>query len=85
MRVFENVILKKYSNQRGMKKQREWRKWHNEKLHKFYASPNIISQIKSSRMRWAGHVARMGEERIVCKVLVGKPEGKSPLGRPRSS
>jgi hypothetical protein len=52
-------------------------------LHNLYSSPDIIRQVKSRRMRWAGHVARMGEERKVFKVLVGKPEGKSPLGRPR--
>jgi hypothetical protein len=56
---------------------------HNEELHNFYSSPNIIRQIKSRRMMWAGYVARMGEERNVYKVLVGKPEGKRPLGRPR--
>jgi hypothetical protein len=56
---------------------------HNEKLHILYSSPNIIRQINSRRMRWSGHVARMGEERKVYKVLVGKPEGKRPLGRPR--
>jgi hypothetical protein len=61
----------------------EWRKLHNEELHNLYCSPNIIRQIKSRRMRWAGHVARMGEERKVYRVLVGKPEGKRPLGRPR--
>jgi hypothetical protein len=61
----------------------EWRKLHNEELHILYSSPNTIRQIKSRRMRWAGHVARMGEERKVCRVLVGKPEGKRPLGRPR--
>jgi hypothetical protein len=61
----------------------EWRKWHNEKLHNLYSSPNIIRQIKSRRMRRAGHVARMGEKRRLYKVLVGKPEGKRPLGRPR--
>jgi hypothetical protein len=55
---------------------------HNEKLHNFYSSPNIIRQIKSRRMRWEGHVARMGEERKVYRVLVGKPEGKNLLGRP---
>jgi hypothetical protein len=55
---------------------------HNEELHNLYSSPDIIRQVKSRRMRWAGHVARMGEERKVYKVLVRKPEGKRPLGRP---
>jgi hypothetical protein len=61
----------------------EWKKLHNEDLHILYSSPNIIRQSKSRRMRWAGHVARMGEERNVYRVLTGKPEGKTPLGRPR--
>jgi hypothetical protein len=61
----------------------EWRKLYSEELHNLYSSPNIIRQIKSKRMRLAGHMARMGEERKVYKVLVGKPEGKRPLGRPR--
>jgi hypothetical protein len=56
---------------------------HNEELHVLYSSPNIIRQMKSRRMRWAGHVARMGEERKVYKVLLGKPEGKRQLVRPR--
>jgi hypothetical protein len=56
---------------------------HNEEFHNFYSSPNIIMQIKSRRMKWAGHVAHMGQERKLYKVLVGKPEGKRPLGRPR--
>jgi hypothetical protein len=60
-----------------------WRKLHNEELHNLYSSPSIIRIIKSRRMRWAGHVARMGEKRNVCRLLVGKPEGKRPLGRPR--
>jgi hypothetical protein len=55
----------------------------NEELHILYSSPSIIRQIRSRRMRWAGHVARMGEERKVCKILVGKPEGRRPLGRSR--
>jgi hypothetical protein len=61
----------------------EWRKLHSEELHNLYSSADIIRQVKSRRMRWAGHVARMVEERNVYKVLVGKPEGKRPLGRPR--
>jgi hypothetical protein len=60
-----------------------WRKLHNEELHNLYCSPSIIRIIKSRRMRWAGHVARMGEKRNVYRILVGKPEGKRPLGRPR--
>jgi hypothetical protein len=59
----------------------EWRKLQNEELHNLYSSPDIIRQVKSRRMRWAGHVARMGEETKVYKV--GKPEGKRPLVRPR--
>jgi hypothetical protein len=61
----------------------EWRKLHNEELHDLYSSPSIIRIIKSRRMRWAGHVGRMGEKRNVYRLLVGKPEGKRPLGRPR--
>jgi len=61
----------------------EWRRPYNEELNDLYSSPNIVRVIKSRRMRWAGHVAFMGEERGVYRVLVGKPEGKRPLGRPR--
>ena len=60
----------------------EWRRLHNEELNDLYSSPNIVRVIKSRRMRWAGHVARMGEE-MAYRVLVGKPEGKRQLGRPR--
>jgi hypothetical protein len=60
-----------------------WRKLHNEELHNLYSSPSIIRIIKSRRMKWARHVARMGEKRNVYRLLVGKPEGKRPLGRPR--
>jgi hypothetical protein len=61
----------------------EWRKLHNEELNDLYSLPNIVRVVKSRRMRWAEHVVRMGEERVVHRVLVGKPEGKRPLGRPR--
>jgi hypothetical protein len=60
-----------------------WRKLHNEELHNLYSSPSIIRMIKSRRMRWAGHVALMGEKRNAYGILVGMPEGKRPLGRPR--
>jgi hypothetical protein len=83
LRVFENRVLRrKFGPKRG-EVTGEWRKLHNEELHKLYSSPDIIRQVKSRRMRWAGHVARMGEERKVYKVLVGKSEGKRRLGRPR--
>jgi len=61
----------------------EWRRLHNEELNDLYSSPNIVRVIKSRRMRWAGHVAHMGEERWVYRVLVGKLEGKRPMGKPR--
>ena len=61
----------------------EWRKLHNEELSDLYTLPNIVRVVKSRRLRWAGHVARMGEGRGVYRVLVGKSEGKKPLGRPR--
>ena len=61
----------------------EWRRLHNEELNDLYSSPNIVRVIKSRRMRWAGHVARVGEEWGMYRVLVGKPEGRRPLGRHR--
>jgi hypothetical protein len=61
----------------------EWRRLHNGELRILYSSPDIIRQIKSRRMRWAGHVARMGEDRKLYRILVGKRERKKPLGRPR--
>ena len=63
---------------------REWRKLHNEELSYLYSLPNIVRVVKSRRIRWAGHVGRVGEGRGVHRVLVGKPEGKRPLERPRS-
>jgi hypothetical protein len=60
-----------------------WRKLHNEELHNLYSSPNVIRMIKSKRMRWAEYVARMTETRNACRILVGKPEGRRPLGSPR--
>ena len=61
----------------------EWRKLHNEELNDMYSLPNIVRVVKSRRMRWTGHVARMGEDRVVQRVLVGKPEEKRPLQRAR--
>jgi hypothetical protein len=61
----------------------DWIRMHNEELHDLYSSPNIIRMITSRRMIWVGHVARVGEKRNACRILVGKPEGKRPLGRPR--
>jgi hypothetical protein len=59
----------------------EWRRLHNEELNDLYSSPNVIWVIKSRRIRWAGHVARMGEKRDAYRILVGRPEGRRPLGR----
>jgi hypothetical protein len=81
--VFGNRALRRILGPKRDEVTEERRNFHNEELHILYSPPNIISQIKSRRMRWEGHVARMGEERNVYKVLVGKPEGKRPLGRPR--
>jgi hypothetical protein len=78
LRVLRRVFGPKRSEVTG-----EWRKLHNEELSDLYSLPNIVRVVKSRRMRWAGHIARMGEGRGVYRVLVGKPEGKSTLGRPR--
>ena len=83
LRVFENMVLRRIFGHRREEVTGEWRRLHNEELNDLYCSPNIVRVIKSRRMRWAGHVARMGEERGVYRVLVGKPEGRRPLGRPR--
>jgi hypothetical protein len=83
MRVFENRVLRKIFGPKRDEVTGGWRNLHNEELHDLYSSPNIVRVIKSRRMIWAGHVARMREGRGVSRVLVGKPEGKKPLGRPR--
>ena len=83
LRVFENIVLRRIFGPRRDEVKGECRRLHNEELHDLYSSPNIMRMIKSRRMRWAGHVARMGEERGAYRALVGKPEGKRPLGRPR--
>ena len=82
--VFENLVLRGIFGPRRDEVTGEWRRLRNEELNDLYSSPNIVRVIKSRRMRLGGHVARMGEERGVYRVLVGKPEGKRPLGRPRS-
>jgi hypothetical protein len=80
LRVFENTVLRRIF---GPKREEDgsWRKLHDEEFHNLYSSSNIVRVIKS-RMRWAKHVARMGEGRGVYRVLIGRPEGKRPLGRP---
>jgi len=83
LRVFENMVLKRIFGPRRNEVTGEWRRLHNEELNDLYSSPNIVRVIKSKRMRWAGHVACMGEERGAYRVLVGKPERKRLLGRPR--
>jgi hypothetical protein len=83
LRVFENMVLRRIFGPRRDEVAGEWRRLHNEALNDLYCSPNIVRVIKWRRMRWAGHVVRMGEEKGVYRVLVGKPEGKRPLGRPR--
>jgi len=83
LRVFESMVLGRIFGLRRDEVTGEWSKLHNEELNDLYSSPNIVRVIKSRRMRWAGHVARMGEEREVYRFLVGKPEGRRPLGRPR--
>jgi len=77
------MVLRRIFGPRRNEVTGERRRLHNEELNDLYSSPNIVRVIKSRRMRWAGHMARMGEERVVYRVLVGKPEGKRPLGRPR--
>jgi hypothetical protein len=82
LRVFENRVLRKIFGPRR-EEDGSWRKLHNDELHNLYSLPNIVWVIKSRRMRWAVHMARMREGRDVYRVLVGRPEGKRPLERPR--
>jgi hypothetical protein len=83
LRVFEKRVLRRIFGPKRDEVTGKWRKVHNEELNGLYSLPNIVRVTKSRRMKWAGHVARMGEGRGVYSVLVGKPEGKRPLGRPR--
>jgi hypothetical protein len=82
LRAFGKSLLRRIFGPK-MEEGGSWRKLHNGELHSLYSSLNIVRVIKSRRMRWAGHVACMGEERDVYRVLVGRPEGKNPMGRPR--
>jgi hypothetical protein len=82
-RVFENRVLKRIFGPKRDEVTWEWRKLHNEELHDLYSSPTIVLVIKLRRMRWMGHVAHMEEGRGIYRVMVGKPEGKRPMGRPR--
>jgi len=81
LRVFEKKVLRRIFGHRRDEVTGEWRRLHNEELNDLCSSPNIVRVIKSRRKRWAGHVARMGEERRVYRVFLGKPEGRRPLGR----
>ena len=83
MRVFENRVLRRVFGPKRDEVKGEWRGLRNEELNDLYPLPNIVRVVKSRRMRWAGHVARIGEDSGVHRVLVGKPEGKRSLGRPR--
>jgi hypothetical protein len=83
LRVFKNRVLRRIFEPKRKEVTGEWRKIHNEELNDLYCSPSIVRVIKSRRMRWAGHVARMGDNRGAYSVLMGRSEGKRPLGRPR--
>jgi hypothetical protein len=85
LRVFESRVLSRIFGSKRYEATGGWRKLHNEGLHNLYSSPSIIRMIKSRRMKWVEHVAQMGAKMNACRILVGKPEGKRPLGRPRRS
>jgi hypothetical protein len=81
--VFENRVLRRIFGPKREEVAGEWRKLHNEDLHDLYSSQSVIRIMKARMMRWAGNVARMGKYRNACRLLVGKPKGRRPLGRPR--
>jgi hypothetical protein len=83
LRVFEIRVLRRIFGPKRDEVTGGWRKLHNEELHDLYSSPSIVRVIKARRMRWAGHVALMGEVRGSYNILIGRPEGRRPLGRPR--
>ena len=83
LRLFENRMLRRIFGPKGDEVTGDGRKLHNEELNDLHSSPNIVRVIKSRRIRWARHVARLGDRRGVYRILVGKPEGKRPLRRPR--
>ena len=85
LRVFENRVLRRVFEPKRDEVTGEWRKLHNEELNELYSLPNVVRVVKSRRMRWAGHVARMGEDRGAHRMLVGKPEGKRSLGKTNKS
>jgi hypothetical protein len=83
LRIFENRVLRRLFGPKRDEVTGEWRRLHNKELYALYSSTNIIRVMKSRRLRWAGHVARMGERRGAYRALVGRPDGRRPLGRPR--
>ena len=83
LRVFEKRVLRRIFGPKRDEVTGEWRKLHNMELNDLHSLPNIVRVMKSIKMKWLGHVARIGESRDVCRILVRKPEGKVPLGRPR--
>jgi hypothetical protein len=83
LRVFENRVLRRIFGPKRDEVTGGWRKLHNEELHSLYSSPSMVRVIKAKRMRWVGHVARMGEVRGAYSISVGRPERRTPLGRPR--
>jgi hypothetical protein len=83
LRVFEDRVLRRLFGSKRDKVTGEWRRLRNGELNDLYSSPNIVRVIRSRGMRWAGHVARMGKGRVACRILVGRPDSRRPLGTPR--